>query len=190
MENNVLPDGDLDFEVEANWTRPGLGTLYRVTGDETVAMRHGMSASPTPSAGIRRDTRFYFGDTLENEIRVYDFDAATGAISNGRPFFAGFERGRPDGSIIDSEGCLWNCRFGGGCVVRLTPDGEIDRIVELPCTDVTTCTFGGPDLRRLYITSAMMRLHKGERLAGALFSLNCEAPGLPEHRYRVPGAAA
>ena len=53
---------------------------------------------------------------------------------------------RPDGSAVDSEGYLWNCRYGGGCVVRLAPDGAVERVVEMPCGNVTTCTFGGPDL--------------------------------------------
>lgn len=185
MENNILENGDLDFEVESNWTTPGLGTLFRVEASgEKTAMRSQIGISNTvcwsPDGGT-----FYFGDTTANEIRAYDFDGSTGAIGNERLFFAGFERGRPDGSIVDSEGYLWNCRFGGGCVVRVSPAGEIDRIVEMPCTDVTTCTFGGADLKTLYVTTAMMRLHKGERLAGALFALDNDIAGLPERSFRL-----
>ena len=69
--------------------------------------------------------------------------------------------------------------------MRVAPDGKVDRIVELPCADVTTCTFGGPDLRTLYVTSASMRQHKGERLAGSLFSLESDVPGLPEYRAAI-----
>jgi sugar lactone lactonase YvrE len=50
------------------------------------------------------DSKFYFGDTLANEVRVYYYDLETGAIANGRPILSGFERGKPDGSAVDAEG--------------------------------------------------------------------------------------
>jgi sugar lactone lactonase YvrE len=180
MQNNVRADGDLDRDME--WAKPGKGTLFRFApdGTHTVRRRHvGISNTICWSPDGRI---FYFGDTLENEIRAYDFDGAAGRIVNERPFFSGFGRGGPDGSAIDAEGYLWNCRYGGGCVVRVAPDGRIDRVVEMPCTDITTCTFGGGDLKTLYITTAGMGGHPGERLAGSLFALDCEAPGLAENR--------
>ena len=72
-------------------------------------------------------------------------------------------------------------------MVRVAPDGTVDRIVEMPCTDVTTCTFGGVDLKTLYITTAMMRLHPGERLAGSLFALDGDIAGVPERSFRING---
>lgn len=182
MQNNVRADGELDREVEANWIKPGLGNLFRFTPDgrhqikrEQIGISNTVCWSPDAK-------RFYFGDTLQNEIRVYDFDSATGAIANGRSFLAGFDRGGPDGSSVDAEGYLWNCRFGGSCIVRVAPDGRIDRVVEMPCLDITTCTFGGPDLRTLYVTSANMRGHAGERLAGSVFALRTDVAGIPENR--------
>lgn len=182
MQNNVRADGELDETVEANWTRPGLGTLFRFTPDgghdvkrEQVGISNTVCWSPDGK-------RFYFGDTLQNEIRAYDFDAATGTIANGRGWLAGFDRGGPDGSTVDGEGYLWNCRFGGGCIVRVSPEGRIDRVLEMPCIDVTTCTFGGPDLRTLYITTASMRGHAGERLAGSVFALATDVAGFPENK--------
>ena len=58
--------------------------------------------------------------------------------SNEHPFFQGFSRGLPDGSTVDSEGYLWNCRFNGNCIVGVTPDGKIDRLVEMPVKNITT----------------------------------------------------
>ena len=66
----------------------------------------------------------------------------------------------------------------------LAPDGTIDRIVEMPVSNVTTCTFGGPELKTLYITTAMRR---DERLSGGLFRLEVDVPGLPENVFRVAG---
>src|SRR5437667_8070381 len=81
----------------------------------------------------------------------------TGTIANQRPFLEGFARGLPDGSTVDSAGYLWNCRFFGGCIVRVAPDGQIDRVVEMPVKNITTCTFGGPDRKTLYVTTASIQ---------------------------------
>ena len=116
---------------------------------------------------------------MRNQIRAYDYDRETGRISNPRPFFAGFDRGRPDGSAMDAEGYLWNCRYGGSCVVRVAPDGRIDRVVEVPALNVTTCTFGGS---RLYITTAHAMAPGTGRLAGSVFGLETDTQGLPENR--------
>ena len=177
MKNNVLPDGQLG---EAG---KGEGRLFRVTSDaESSCWREGLGISNTLCWSPDGRT-FYFGDTLENEIRAYDYDGATGAIANERVFFAGFARGAPDGSAIDSEGYVWNCRFGGGCLVRIAPDGRVDRIVDMPVPNVTTCAFGGPDRRRLFVTSAALLTPPGNRWAGGLFALDVEVPGLPENVF-------
>ena len=128
---------------------------------------------------------FYFGDTLKNEIRVYDYDIATGEIGPGRPFFAGFERGLPDGSAMDGEGYLWNCRYGGGCVVRVAPDGSIDRVIDIPAGNVTTCTFGGPELTTLYVTTAAADRAPDDRLAGSLFAIETGIRGMAENAFSL-----
>ncbi|HZP20241.1 MAG TPA: SMP-30/gluconolactonase/LRE family protein, partial [Bauldia sp.] len=98
---------------------------------------------------------------------------------------AGFERGGPDGSAMDSAGYLWNARYGGGCIVRVAPDGRLDRVIEMPVDNVTTCTFGGPDLRTLYVTSAKGGSGARGRLAGGVFTLPVDDPGLPENVFRI-----
>lgn len=179
MKNNVLADGELG---EAG---PGEGVLYRVDPAGTVTeWRRNLGIANTlcwsPDA-----SRFYFADTLANIIRVYDYDAATSAISNERPFLTGFGRGAPDGSAIDSAGYLWNCRFGGACVVRIAPDGQVARVVEMPVQNITTCTFGGPDLKTLFITTASIVSPPGNRLAGSLFALDVEVPGMAENCFHI-----
>ncbi|MCT7666147.1 SMP-30/gluconolactonase/LRE family protein [Shinella kummerowiae] len=177
MKNNVLPNGELG-EVG-----PGEGMLYRIAPDGAVTVwREGLGISNTLCWSPDGCT-FYFGDTLANEIYAFDYDGAKGAISGERLFFGGFGRGAPDGSAIDSEGFVWNCRFGGRCLVRIAPDGDLAEVVEMPVTNITTCTFGGGDLKTLYITTASALAGPGERLAGSLYAMRVEVAGLPENRY-------
>ena len=179
MKNNVLANGD---DGEAG---KGEGTLYRVARDGTAtAVLDGIGISNTLCWSPDRTT-LYTGDTLENRVEAFDYDDATGAIANRRPFLAGFPRGGPDGSNIDSAGRLWNCRYGGGCVVRVTPTGTIDLVLEMPVANITTCTFGGPDLRTLFITTASRPGVSGDRLAGSVFSVPVDVPGLPENVVRL-----
>lgn len=176
MRNNVAPDGSA---LEAGGTD---GVLFRMDPDGTVVeVRRDIGIANTLAWTADR-SRFYFADSLRNVIYAYDYDAATGAIAGEREFFGGFERGVPDGSAIDREGFLWNCRWGGGCIVRLAPDGAIERIVEMPARNITSCTFGGPDLRTLFVTSASLGAPP-DRLAGSLFALEAPVAGLPENRF-------
>jgi sugar lactone lactonase YvrE len=180
MRNNVGADGS---EGDAGGTD---GVLQRIDPDGTITeWRRELGISNT-IAWSPDQTRFYSADTLLNELRVYDYDNRTGAIDGERPFLRDFPRGSPDGSTVDSEGYVWNCRYGGGCIVRLAPDGTIDRLVEMPTKNVTTCTFGGPDLRTLYVTTAAGSV-PANQVAGGLFAIETEAPGQPENRFRVFG---
>jgi sugar lactone lactonase YvrE len=178
MRNNVNTDGS---------SRPvggQDGILVRVDPDATVtSWRNGIGISNTLAWSPDR-RRFYFGDTLANVIWVYDYDLSTGAISNERPFLDGFSRGLPDGSAVDSEGFLWNCRFFGNCVVRVAPDGKIDRVIEMPVKNITTCVFGGAGLTTLFVTTASAEAPRGDRLAGSLFSMETKVRGQPENPFR------
>jgi sugar lactone lactonase YvrE len=179
MRNNVLPDGS---SGEAGGTD---GVLYRIDPDGAVSeWKRDIGISNTVAWSPDR-TRFYFADSLANAVRVYEYDEHTGSISGECPFFAGFGRGVPDGSTVDSAGFLWNCRWGGSCIVRLAPDGSVDCIVEMPVTNITSCTFGGADLRTLYVTTASAGTPPGERLAGSLFAIRTEVAGLPENVFHL-----
>jgi sugar lactone lactonase YvrE len=179
MKNNVLPDGELG---EAG---KGEGVLYRVDPNGAVTEWRKDLGIPNTLCWSPDVRLFYFADTLENEIRVYDYDKTSGKISNERLFLSGFDRGFPDGSAIDSAGYLWNCRFYGGCIVRLAPDGLVDRIVEMPVQNITTCAFGGPDLKTLFVTTASIVSPPGNRLAGSLFALDVEVSGMAENKFRI-----
>ena len=184
MQNNVAENGG-DIAI----TDHTLGRLFRVTGKGTTTVEKTGIAITNTLAWSPDNKRFYCGDSLRNVISVCDYDLATGRIANERPFFAGFERGLPNGSAMDSAGYLWNARYDGGCVVRVAPDGKVDRIVEMPVRAVTTCTFGGPQLKTLFITTARggLGMANNERLAGGLFTLDVDVPGLPENTFRLGG---
>ena len=178
MRNNVNPDGS---SGEAGGKD---GILYRMNPDGGVTThRRDIGISNTFAWSPDR-RHFYFGDSLANVIWAYDFDPVTSTLTNEVRFFKDFERGLPDGSTVDAEGYLWNCRYGGGCVVRIAPDGKIDSVVEMPVNNITTCTFGGSELKTLYVTTAAAQAAPGERLAGGLFTVECEVRGQPENRFR------
>jgi sugar lactone lactonase YvrE len=179
MGNNVGPNG------EALAAEPGLGGLYRIRPDGAASVeKTGLGISNTVCWSPDQHT-FYFGDSQRNVIWAYDYDPVTGAIANERPFFEGFERGSPDGSAVDAAGRLWNCRFGGGCVVCVRPEGRVDHVVEIPARNITTCAFGGADLGTLFITTAAMMTDESDRLAGSLFALRTDTPGLDGFRARL-----
>ena len=179
MWNNILPDGG-DGQVGGRD-----GVLYRFDANGAVSQwESGIGIANTVCWSPDR-SKFYFGDTLANEISVYDYDLETGAIANKRPFLYGFPRGKPDGSVIDAEGCLWNCRAEGSCIVRIAPDGVIDQVLEFPTAKPTSCTFGGKNLDTLFVTSIGLGA-SADPLAGCVFALDAGIRGLPENRFAVP----
>lgn len=178
MANNVAPDGS-PLHTEGN-----MGELYRLIDGKAIRVKDDIGVSNTLC--FSPDNKYlYFGDTHRNVIWRFDYDADTAQVSNETVFFEGFERGRPDGSAMDAEGCLWNCRFGGGCIVRVSPSGQVDRVVDMPCTNITTCQFGGDDLATLYISTAAMKVPGYERLAGSLFALDPGVTGSQPCRARL-----
>ena len=131
----------------------------------------------------------YYVDTPTGSIDVFDFDAAEGAIANRRSLVrveAG--AGWPDGLTLDADGYLWVALWSGGAVYRYTPDGVLDRVVPVPVSHPTSCTFGGRDLGDLYITTAATALTPERRLreplAGGLFRCRPGVRGRPASRFK------
>jgi sugar lactone lactonase YvrE len=179
MRNNVKPDGS---SSEAGGRD---GVLYRLDPDgRTTIHRRDVGISNT-LAWSPDQRYFYFGDSLANTVWKYEYDLYTGDIGNPVPFLENFSRGLPDGSTVDAKGYLWNCRFYGGCVVRVDPDGNIDCVIEMPVSNITTCTFGGQDRKTLYVTTAAEEGTGNKRLAGGLYALKTDIQGQCENRFRV-----
>jgi sugar lactone lactonase YvrE len=123
-------------------------------------------------------------------IYVSDLDPADGRVHRRR-VLAVTEDGRPDGGCCDADGCYWSCHIDGGRVVRFTPEGAVDRVVELPVRWPTMCAFGGPALDILYITSlrrgGAAAEHPDQPLAGSLFACRPGVTGIAEPAFRAPG---
>ena len=160
MQTNLNLDGS-NRDMDRN-----SGALFRIDGSYGVSRQseHEFGISNTLAWSPDHRT-LYFGDTIRNVIFAYDFDPNDGVVGARRVLVEGYTRGLPDGSAIDADGCLWNARFGGGVVIRITPDGHIDREIEVPVTNPTSCAFAGLDRRLLVVTSATFTLSPSQLAA-------------------------
>ncbi len=181
MQNNLAEDGS-----EIPVTQQS-GSLYRVDQDSSVERVFSDIGIPNSIAFSPDGRRMYFTDTLTGWIEVFDCDPERGELKNRHPFAQAEGQGYPDGSAVDSEGFLWNARWGGWCVLRFAPDGSFDRRIEVPAEKVTCCVFGGRRLDRLYITTARQGLSSDELLrqphAGGLFEVEPGVRGLPASQW-------
>ena len=154
----------------------GEGTLYRLDPDGSVhAMVSGVSI-PNGIGWNPDNSVMYFTDSTPRMIYAFDFDAATGDITNRRNLIEVPEEvGTPDGLAVDSAGYIWSACWNGAKIVRYTPDGKVDRVVAVPALRPTSCVFGGPGLDELYITSSRANLDTDALeqypLSGDLFRL-------------------
>ena len=160
------------------------GALYKLEGQTALQMLDGIRI-PNSLCWSPDNQTLYFSDTRARVIWGFDFNLASGELTNRRLFVdLQGQLGRPDGATVDTEGYLWSAEYGGGRVVRYTPDGTVDKVVNLPVANVTCPTFGGTDYKTLFITTASQRLTENELaeqpLAGGLFSLKVTVAGLPE----------
>jgi len=164
------------------------GMLYRMDPGGLPQPVDGPFGVPNSIAFAPDGRTMTFTDTRRGDILAFPYDPETGARGSPRILLAaGGAPGRPDGAAMDSEGCLWSTRYGAGCVVRVTPEGRIDRVVTLPASQPTCCAFGGPRLDELYITTAAQRLSPEQlRLepgAGHVLVVRPGVVGLPESRF-------
>lgn len=127
----------------------------------------------------------YLADTPARKVMAFDFDIESGALSSPR-IFAQFEEseGLPDGATIDKEGFYWCALYGGGRVVRIAPNGEIEREIPLPVSQPTMCAFGDADYRSLYITTASQGVsERHEPHAGSIFRCRPGVEGRPPNLF-------
>ncbi|MHB1304934.1 MAG: SMP-30/gluconolactonase/LRE family protein [Acidiphilium sp.] len=165
------------------------GALYRLDADlKLTRLEAGIIVSNGPCWSPGGDT-FYFSDTWSGQISAYDYDVATGTPGGKRRFCGGLDNGGGfDGATVDAEGCLWSAHVYAGQLVRYHPDGEIDRIVDMPVKKVTSVMFGGPELDVLYVTSMakppLPRFPDDGPMRGALFAIyGLGVRGVPEARF-------
>ena len=189
LPNNRLNDGAVDsrgrlwFGSMDDHEREPSGMLYRFDRGSLTAMDSGYVITNGP-AFSPDGTTLYHTDTLER--RIYAFDLREdGSLANKRIFITIEDgAGYPDGSVVDSEGCLWIGLFGGWQARRYAADGQLLERVAFPVANVTKLAFGGPHLTTVYATTARKGLNQGallsQPLAGGLFCFEAKVHGLPQ----------
>jgi sugar lactone lactonase YvrE len=158
------------------------GCFYRLDPDlrwHCVDEGYRVPNGPTFSA----DGRYLYHADSARRV-VYRFDlGADGSLRNQTVFVRFPEAwGYPDGMSTDAEGGIWIAHWGAGRVSRFTPGGELDRFVRLPASQITSCAFAGPELERMFVTSAAIGL-SDEPLAGGLFEVDPGVAGLPAQAF-------
>lgn len=194
--NNRINDGKVDkhgrfvagsmdtLEEGPNGALYSLSTDFKVTKlDSNIVCSNGPCWSPDGRT-------FYFTDTWSGEIWAYDYDLATGGVSNRRTFATVDTSGggAADGATVDAEGCVWSALVYDGKLVRYAPDGGVERIIDMPVKKVTSVMFGGPNLDILFVTSMakppLPRFPGDGPLRGSLFAIHdLGIRGLPEMRF-------
>jgi len=165
-----------------------VSSLYRMNDSLDIQK---MESNITISNGIGwspDNKTMYYADSLNYVIYTYDFELATGNISNRRDWIK-FDKayGVPDGLTVDCEGYVWSAFYFGSKVARFDPAGKLDCEINLPVSAPTSCCFAGKDLTDLYITSARIDLTEEEEemqpLAGDIFMIRTNTKGLAEPEF-------
>jgi sugar lactone lactonase YvrE len=199
---NTFNDGNCDrqgrFWAGSAWLGEGrygdapagpTGTIYRLDPDLTCHPMVSDIGETNTIAWSPDERTIYFGDSSKTAtIYAADWDAGSGTFRNRRLFVRTNDGpGIHDGSAMDADGCLWTCFWEGWRIVRYTPAGRIDRVIELPVKYPTSCAFGGDNLATLYVTTARWYLTDEELaaqpLAGHLLALEPGIRGLPSGRF-------
>lgn len=159
----------------------GGAALYRVDGEDVRQVLTGVTVSNGIAWSADGSLAFY-NDTPTRTTWVFDWDPERG-LHERRPLFRQDEEATgvgPDGLCVDADGTVWTAIFGGSRVEARDRRGRLVEVIELPVSQVTACTFGGPDLRTLYITTSSEGLEPGaEPEAGAVFRAEPGVAGLP-----------
>ncbi|WP_420111395.1 SMP-30/gluconolactonase/LRE family protein [Pseudactinotalea sp.] len=168
---------------------PGESTLWRLDADGSASavvtgltLANGLDWSPD-------DTTMYLIDTVPG-VWAFDFESTAGAagtLSGARALVTFAEGELPDGMTVDAQGYLWVAMYSGGEVRRYAPDGALAGRIPVPVANPSSCAFGGPDLRDLYITTGHQlddptALDPDNHL-GSLFRCRPGVAGLPAGRY-------
>lgn len=166
------------------------GVLYRIDPDLSCHAVLGHLWTVNGLAFSPDGRRMYLSDTNANvqTIWVFDYDPDDGVAENRRVFATTHDlAGRPDGGAVDADGCYWMAGVGGWQLVRFTPDGDVDRIIEVPVERPSKVAFGGPDLDVMYVTSIGRNITSGtldrQPQAGGLFAVQAGVTGVSTPRF-------
>ena len=158
------------------------GAFYRLDPDGTLAQVDGPYTIANGPAIAADNSFLLHTDTARGTIFRFDIHD-DGSLREATPFIVFKEDwGNPDGMTFDAEGGLWVACWGGSRVMRFAPDGTPDRHILLPASQITSCTFAGPGLDRMFVTSASDGVT--EEHGGALFEVDPGCLGLPAQKYK------
>lgn len=182
-EGGCDPDGRFWCGSMAYDQSEGAAGLYRLDPDGStsvqltgVTISNGLEWSPDGALA-------YYNDTATGRVDVFDYDRESG-LTGRRPFVEVADGGHPDGLTVDAEGGVWTAIFDQGVVHRYDRAGRLDEVVEVDARQVTACTFGGPALDELYVTTSREGLEEGDDpLAGSLFRVSPGVRGLPVREF-------
>jgi D-xylonolactonase len=169
----AMVDNDPAVKLAASRRRAENQPLVHLTADRR-ARCVALGATITNGIALSPDRRVvYQAETLEG-ILAYD-RADDGSLSNRR---LAIKHPFSDGIAIDSEGCIWIAAVQDGAIVRFTPDGKLDRRLEFPVREVASLTFGGEDLREIYVVTGSAINRPSFARTGRVYRVRCEVPGL------------
>ncbi|KXA94472.1 gluconolaconase [candidate division MSBL1 archaeon SCGC-AAA259E19] len=186
--NDVIADPEGRVFCGTMPTEKRLGNLYRLDIDGTYEKVFESINVPNGMGFNLNNDKFYFTESNDRKIHLFDYDRNTGEISNRRLFLEKPKgEGNPDGMTVDNEGRIWSARWDGGCLVRYDPDGNEEMRIDFPARKVSSVTFGGNDYKDIYVTTAGGDNKPEEgRGAGALFRTRVEEiKGRKEYFSRI-----
>ncbi|MFH1805639.1 MAG: SMP-30/gluconolactonase/LRE family protein [Pseudomonadota bacterium] len=189
-DGKIGPDGAFWIgTMDQNVEKKPVASVWRVTGDGTVEHKIGGVKISNGLAWGPDGKVMFHSDSRGPWVNRWDFDAATGAISNCTRFLDLDDTlGRPDGAAADMEGCYWSAGVSAGNLNRFAPDGTLLQSIALPVPSPTMPCFGGADMKTIFVTS-LTENYSAEKLdafplAGAVLSLRVDVPGVPVHKFR------
>ncbi|MBH31154.1 MAG: gluconolaconase [Candidatus Marinimicrobia bacterium] len=168
-------------------TEKSAGWVYRLDPDKSVT-KVIQNTGTANGMGFSKDAkRLFFSDSKKSNITIFDYDKASGSLSNSRIILqtSRSEGGSPDGLCMDSDDNIWVGLWEGSAILQMDQNGKEMQRIQFPTSKITTLCFGGEDLRDIFITSAGADdLEQNGQLAGALFHLNLGIKGKTEYRSR------
>ncbi len=168
--------------------REPIGTLYRVSADGSVEVKVSDICVSNGLAWSADGRSMYHSDSSGPWIDRWDFDPATGEMSN-RTRIATLDEatGRPDGAATDADGFYWSAGISAGRLNRFSPDGKLVQSIDVPVAAPTMPCFGGPDLKTLYVTSLRVgrsaALLEKYPLTGTVIAAASPVAGAPVARF-------
>lgn len=189
-DGKIGPDGAFWVgTMDDNPEKMPIASLYRIKADGKIEEKATGFKISNGIAWSGDGSKMYHSDSRGPWVNRWDFDVATGNISNCTRYLDLDDRlGRPDGGAVDAEGCYWSAGVSAGNLNRFAPDGTLLKSIPMPMPNPTMPCFGGPDMKTLYVTSHQEGYSPEKRAefphAGKLVKLRVEVPGVPVTKFR------